>query len=260
MSHSTIRTDGVSLRELLPKSQFFGASNFHVQSCCSDSEKVQSGDIYFAIIDSDKDGHQGINQAISRGAAGIVAERFVVANVPLCVVDDTRVAYGNVCQSLVGNPTQSMCVIGVSGTNGKTTTAFFIKAILKEAGLRCGLSSSLGNFDGHQTSDPYSESTKAPHVANQLLRMRANHCDVAILELPSTLLAQRSFEGVKLDAAVYTNIRKDHLDFHATPKNYRRAKSRLLKMLKPGGFSVINADDPTSFEMLDRLDIPTITV
>ena len=238
MSNSIQRIGGISLRKLLPNAKFHGAKDFQIQSCCSDPAKVQKGDVFVAIVDSQRDGHAGINQAVANGASAIVAERFVVSKVPLCVVKDSRIALAQICQSLAGNPTESMRVIGVTGTNGKTTTAHLIRSILKEAGLRCGIASSLGNFDGVETSNPNSEITQTPQIAKQLLNMCSNGCEVAILEMPSTLLAQRCFDGIKLDAAVFTNIRKDHLEFHGTPGNYRKAKSQLFKLLKPDGFSV----------------------
>lgn len=250
----------VSLKGLFPRAKFFGAENIYCQSCCSDINELKRGDIFVPLVDSAGDGHGDVAKAVARGASAILAERFIVADVPVCLVKDNRIAYSLLCQALVDNPSDSMQVIGVTGTNGKTTTAHLIQSILNEAKIKNGLLSSLTSFDGYCHSPPNSDSFKAPQLASQLREMRTNGCKVAIVEASSQQLAQHVYSGVHLDAAILTNVRKAHLDFHLNAKNYRSAKSRILQMLKPDGFAVVNADDPISYQMLDRLNVPTMTI
>ncbi len=253
-------TTGISLREIFPDARMFGGDDFRVQSCSSNWQSCRPGDLYAAILGPDDDGHDQAHQAIRRGASAVLAERLLPVSVPVCVVDDTREAYGRVCQELVGRPSQAMRTVGVTGTNGKTTTAALIASVFQAADWPLASTSSLGRFDGMDVR-PAGQTTPTPaELADFLARSLANGCSHAVLEVSSTALAQRRLAGVELDAAVLTNARRDHLDYHGSVLNYRKAKARLFEHLKPGGFVVINADDPASEFFLSKLDQPVLTI
>lgn len=252
-------TGSVTLKTLLPDCQIFGADDFLLKSCSHDWNQVQPGDLYVARVGIEKDGHDHIAMAIRKGAAAILCERFVVADVPVCLVDDTREAYGRICQHLAGNPAERLKLIGVTGTDGKTITGILIRAIFRQAGIRTGLVSTQGFCDGVVTSPEPETTPSPPRLAECLQEWVANRCQVGIIETSSVALAERRVSGLSFDAVVLTNLRKDHLDIHGTVENYRRIKTRMVERLKPGGFAVVNSDDRFLHRWVDSVDCPALT-
>jgi UDP-N-acetylmuramoyl-L-alanyl-D-glutamate--2,6-diaminopimelate ligase len=251
----------ISLRQVLPQADFFGPHDIHVDSCSCDSRNVQPGDLFVALPGRELDGHDFVRDAVQRGCQAVLAERPMPdLDVPLCRVANVREAYGRVCQALAGNPGQNLKVIGVTGTNGKTSTGCLIASILSTAGHYAGLMGTLGAFDGVDFADT-SHTTPPPDVlAKWLGRMVANDCTHAVLEVSSHALDQSRLAGIPLDVACITNVCRDHLDYHPTIRDYRLAKSKLLKYLVGEGFAVINADDPTSAGFLHKVNLPVLTV
>lgn len=254
------QTVGISLRELLPGARIFGASDIRVTSCTSDSRTCRPGDLFVAINGATVDGHDHADEAIARGAIALLTERpLPCGGAPLALVSDTRDALGHVCQALAGNPSHRMPVVGVTGTNGKTTTSCLIASILFAADQRAAISGTLGYCDGVHTR-PASLTTPGPVVlADWLARSEARGCTHAVLEVSSHALAQRRTAGIELDVACMTNVRQDHLDFHGSLKNYRAAKARLFLQLRDGGMAVLNLDDAVCREHLRVLDVPSLT-
>jgi UDP-N-acetylmuramoyl-L-alanyl-D-glutamate--2,6-diaminopimelate ligase len=251
----------VDLRQVLPDAEFFGAGDFGVTGCACDSRQVQPGDVFVALSGTAHDGHDFIDQAVARGAAGVIVARPVARpGLCGCRVADTADAYGRVCQALAGNPSRSLKVVGVTGTNGKTTTTCLIASILVKAGHRVGLLGTLEYFDGVDFGTSSHTTPPAGELAHWLARMVANGCSHAVMEVSSHALEQRRVAGVSFDAACVTNVRHDHLDYHGTLTNYRRAKAKLLRCLASEGFAVINADDPIAAGYLRELDGPVLTV
>jgi UDP-N-acetylmuramoyl-L-alanyl-D-glutamate--2,6-diaminopimelate ligase len=251
----------ISLRQLLPEAEFFGATDVHINRCARDSRRVEPGDLYVALVGITHDGHEFISEAIERGAAVIVAQRPVgdVA-APTCIVPDTAEAYGRICQALAGDPSRRLKVVGVTGTNGKTTTSCLIASILATAGHQVGLLGTLAYFDGAVSAESSMTTPPAEELAGWFSRMVANGCSHAVMEVSSHALAQSRLAGVSLDAACVTNVRRDHLDYHQTMLGYRLAKSRIFRHLAPEAFAVINADDPTAAGYLHQVDGPVLTV
>ncbi|MCG8585614.1 MAG: UDP-N-acetylmuramyl-tripeptide synthetase, partial [Pirellulales bacterium] len=253
---------GPRLRALLPEcTETLGADDVPFASCCGDSRQCQPGDVFFAMIGAEADGHYFVAEAIERGAVAIVAERIVpTSGVPLFVVDDAREAYGRVCQALVGNPSRQMRVIGVTGTSGKTTTVELIRSVLEAGEFEVGTITSLGCHDGVDATAGPATTPAPPQLAIQLAKMAANGCSHAIVEADSRALSQSRAAGIEFDVACITNIRRDHLEYHSTVENYRKAKAKLLEGLSPEGVAIINADDPSSAALLAHMDCPTLTV
>ena len=255
------RGQPISLRQVLPEADFFGPDDIRVTSCSCDSRSVESGDLFAALPGRVLDGHDFAREAVWRGCRAVLAERpLPELDVPLCRVPDVRAAYGRVCQALVGNPSQNLKVIGVTGTNGKTTTSCLIASILSGAGHHVGLVGTLGAFDGVDFADSSLTTPPPAELAALLSRMAANDCTHAVLEVSSHALDQSRLAGIALDAACVTNVRRDHLDYHPTVRDYRLAKSKLLEYLVGEGFAVINADDPTSAAFLHGVNLPVLTV
>jgi UDP-N-acetylmuramoyl-L-alanyl-D-glutamate--2,6-diaminopimelate ligase len=214
--------------------------------------------LFVAICGDDFDGHDFVYEAIQRGAVAVVAERMLPIQVPLCLVSDTREAYGRICQALVDHPTREMTTIGVTGTHGKTTVAKLLASVLRAAGGRVGTINSLESCDGIVSHDGQRPSG-SPELAHWMAEMQAAGCTHAVIEVDSRDLAQRRSAGLEFDAAVLTNLRPEGAHQHNTPKNYRRATDRIFAQLKEGGFAVVNADDRGSQRVLARLECPALT-
>lgn len=252
--------EGVSLRKVFPKSRIYGSQDIRISSCCADPHVCQQGDLFVAVESPDIDGHDYADEAVRRGAKAILAERQLPIKAPICIVPDSRDAYGHLCQTLAGQPSLHLRTIGVSGTNGKTITSMLIASVLEAAKQPTGLISTVAYDDGAERAPAGKTTPAASELANWMARMRASGCVNSVLEVSSRALAEKRIAGVGFDAAVLTNLRRDHLDFHGTVANYRQAKARLFQHLKPDGFAVINADDSASRFLLKNLDCPTITV
>ncbi|MEM7312440.1 MAG: UDP-N-acetylmuramoyl-L-alanyl-D-glutamate--2,6-diaminopimelate ligase [Planctomycetota bacterium] len=260
MRSATPNAGAIGLRELLPSSQIFGTKDIRVASCCGDSRHCKQGDLFAAMVGISTDGHHFANEAVSKGASAILAERVLPINVPTCIVEDTRQAYGQICHALVGNPTSALNSIGVTGTYGKTTTSMLITSILEAAGGTVGIGTTIGYCDSQDVNlELDTVQPTAPEYVRQIAAMRDNGCSHAVVEMPSRGLARHSFAGTQLDGAVITNVRRNHIPFHGTVMAYRRMKQRILSYLKPGGYAVINVDDPASKFVLGELNHPVLT-
>ncbi|NUQ63213.1 MAG: UDP-N-acetylmuramoyl-L-alanyl-D-glutamate--2,6-diaminopimelate ligase [Pirellulales bacterium] len=250
----------VSLRQVLRDAERFGADDIRITACNCCSKSVQPGDLFVAIAGVLDDGHDHVAEAVARGCAAVLAQRPVSAGVPVDYVPDSREAYGRICQALAGNPSRRLRVVGITGTNGKTTTSYLIASVLGHAGYEPGILGTIGCFDGNEFKES-SMTTPAPdQLARCLGRMVRNGCTHAVMEVSSHALDQSRVAGISFDVACVTNVRRDHLDYHRSIHDYRMAKSRLLDHLAPEGFAVLNADDPTSVGYLSRIDGPVLTI
>jgi UDP-N-acetylmuramoyl-L-alanyl-D-glutamate--2,6-diaminopimelate ligase len=180
--------------------------------------------------------------------------------VPQCVVPDAHRAYGQLCQALAGFPSRRLKVIGVTGTNGKTTTTQLIRGILDVAGYGVGSAGTLGYCDSLEPQPALLTTPAAPTLADWLRRTLANGCTHAVMEVSSHALAQRRIAGIEFDAVCVTNVRQDHLDYHGSLENYREAKARIFEQLSPRGVAVLNGDDPVCQQYATRVAQPTCVV
>jgi UDP-N-acetylmuramoyl-L-alanyl-D-glutamate--2,6-diaminopimelate ligase len=257
---TTVAPTGIRLCDILPEAQFIGSRDILVRSCCGQWNDCQTDDVFVAIVGSDVDGHEFSHEAVRRGAAAVVTERLLTIDRPQCIVPDTRKAYGKICQALAGKPSDRMTTIGVSGSDGKTVTSHLIRSVLQSTSKSTGLVSSIEVDLGSNRQSIPAQKLNAPSLAEQLSQMVITDCSHAVLEVSSVSLAQRALAGMKFDIGVLTNIREDHLDFHGSAENYRRAQLRLLSCLKPHGMMVLNADDPKTHFLLSELPMPVLTI
>ncbi len=256
---------GIRLRDLLPDASFINAEDVQVVSCSSDSRSCQPGDVFIAVHGENRDGHDYVADALARGAAALIVERPVAGvSVPVCVVRDSREALGRICQALAGHPSRQLKVIGITGTNGKTTTSYLIAGVLAAGDYPTGVMGTLGCSDGRRMEPapvgPALTTPTAPVIARWLDQLAQARCTHAVMEVSSHALAQHRVAGIDFDMACVTNVRHEHLDYHGTWENYAQAKERIFDHLLPEGVAVINADDHGAAEYIDRLHHPTLTI
>ncbi len=261
MKPASFATAGIPLRTLLANELGVCAlPDVRVTSCTSEWQQVRPGDVFVAITSDDCDGHNFADKAAKRGAAAIICERPVpVFNIPQCVVTDSRRTYGQICQALLGDPSQQMKVIGITGSHGKTTVARLLSAVLREAGAIVGTFDSYGYWDGVEEHPPIGDHLSPPVLARSLAEMAASGVTHAVVEISSYDLAHQTFAGVSLDAVCITHVGRNHIDVHGTVENYRAAKRRIFEHMSSSAVAILNADDKFSVEMLDRLECPALT-
>jgi UDP-N-acetylmuramoyl-L-alanyl-D-glutamate--2,6-diaminopimelate ligase len=163
------------------------------------------------------------------------------------------------CQALVNHPTRTLPTVGVTGTQGKSTTIALLDAIFAAAGRQCGVLSSLGCYDGMSFSEGISDAPSAPTLASRLANMAAAQCSHALLEVSSQSLSQRTVAGIQLDSVCVTNVTEAHLELHNSIQSYRDAKRRILSLLSPTGVTILNADDPVCMKWIDQVTGPVLT-
>lgn len=207
-----------------------------------DSRKVESNDVFFAISGFSVDGHNFVDKAIDKGATVIVVEKEVTLRqgVTYIKVDNGRRALAIAAANYYDNPSRKMKVIGITGTNGKTTSAFMIKGILEEAGYKVGLIGTIANYIGSReihAERTTPESLELQELFNEMVSEKVDYC---VMEVSSHSLELDRVYGIEFTEGIFTNLTQDHLDFHKTFENYFLAKSKLFKMSKN---SIINVDD-----------------
>jgi UDP-N-acetylmuramoyl-L-alanyl-D-glutamate--2,6-diaminopimelate ligase len=218
-----------------------------------DSRAVMPGQLFVALKGQRADGSAFVAQAIERGAAAIVAEQPAPADVraPWIVVSDARLALATLAAAFYGDPSREMRVVGITGTNGKTTTAYLVTAIFEAAGVRSGLLGTVAYRVGSETREATRTTPEAPDVQALLREMVDRGCGMCAMEVSSHALSLRRVDGIAFAAAVFTNLTRDHLDFHADMDDYFRAKRRLFEMLPPDAPSLLNVDDPRGVALIE---------
>src|ERR1700731_261525 len=248
------------LATAIPIRQLTGSLDRNVESIAYDSRRVQRNGLFVALRGEKTDGHQFIDQAIERGASVIVTEREEThPRVTGLVVENTRTALADLAATFYGRPAQRLKLAAVTGTNGKTTTTFLIKHICEKAGMRCGLLGTVRYEIGERLL-PAARTTPESLDLQELLSQIANAgCRGAAMEVSSHALAQERTRGIEWDAAVFTNLTQDHLDYHGTMENYFEAKSKLFEQLaqqqrKKKPVAVINIDDRYGRQLVAKID------
>jgi UDP-N-acetylmuramoyl-L-alanyl-D-glutamate--2,6-diaminopimelate ligase len=210
-----------------------------------DSRTVSPGHVFVALKGLQADGTKFAREAVERGAAAIVSEQAVPdAGVPVLHVTDARLALAELAADFHGHPSERMRVVGITGTNGKTTTAHLMAAIFEAGGIKCGVIGTVEYRIGNEVRQSTHTTPEAPDVQKLLHEMVDRGCAACAMEVSSHALALRRVETMTFSAGVFTNLTRDHLDFHADMENYFRTKRRLFEMLPPGAPALINIDDP----------------
>jgi UDP-N-acetylmuramoyl-L-alanyl-D-glutamate--2,6-diaminopimelate ligase len=226
-----------------------------------DSRRVSPGSVFVALRGQKVDGLSFASQAVARGAVAIVAEQQPVSPlaVPVVVVPNARLALALLAAEFYGHPSRQMQVIGITGTNGKTTTSYLAQAIFEAAGIRCGLMGTVAYRIGDRTVEATRTTPEAPEVQALMRQMVEAGCGACLMEVSSHALALHRVDGIRFAAGVFTNLTRDHLDFHADMEDYFAAKRRLFTLLPEEASAVINVDDPRGPALADSLTSPADT-
>jgi UDP-N-acetylmuramoyl-L-alanyl-D-glutamate--2,6-diaminopimelate ligase len=241
------------LRSPMPRMENVGAA---IAGVAYDSRTVASGHVFVALRGQHVDGTAFTRQAIERGAVAIVSEQPAPSGVtiPWLVVEDARLALAWLASAFYGEPSRELRVIGITGTNGKTTTAYLVASIFEAAGVRCGLLGTVAYRTGPGMAavrDASRTTPEAPDLQALLREMVDRGCGACAMEVSSHALALHRVSGMAFAAGVFTNLTRDHLDFHANMDEYFRAKRRLFEALPPRAPSLLNIDDPRGASLAD---------
>jgi UDP-N-acetylmuramoyl-L-alanyl-D-glutamate--2,6-diaminopimelate ligase len=237
-----------------------GAADLDVRAIAYDSRKVKDGSLFVAIPGFHRDGTDFVADAVKNGAVAVVAERAVRAKVPVAVVPDVRAALADLAAELFDHPTEKLKVVGVTGTDGKTTTVHLVSDVLEAAGERTGYATTVDfKMADHEWQNETRQSTQeAVELQEFCAELLVAGGTWGVLEATSHALALRKIRGIDVDVAVFTNLSPEHLDFHGTLQEYLAAKGILFEMLAAGRdkgvpkTAVLNADDPHWRYLADR--------
>lgn len=239
----------MKLYELLDGVEVLGGYplNPEISSVTDDSRKVRNSSVFVCVKGKKNDGHDYARKALERGAAVVICDHNI--GIRNCiVVENTREAYALMCANYYGNCHRKLKMIGVTGTNGKTTTTFIIKKILEENGYKVGVIGTVDVMIGNEKY-PSDYTTPNPSVLHRYLyMMKMAGCDVCIIEASSQALSQERTYGIHFDIGVFTNLTREHLDYHGSMEEYAKAKAILMRN---SSVCIINADDSFA-EMMKR--------
>ncbi len=218
-----------------------------------DSRSVEAGDLFVTWSGARFDGGLFARQAIERGAVAVLADRVRPADleehIPWLISAEPRALLADIAAPLYGHPDRDLLMVGVTGTNGKSTTVELVGSMLQAAGKPCGTIGTLGyRFAGSDAAardrGPVRTSPEASEFYRLLAQMRDHGAEAVAAEVSSHALVQGRVRGVRFDVGVFTNLTRDHLDFHSDLEDYFSAKRRLFDQLKPNGRAVVNLEDP----------------
>jgi len=248
----------VSLKSLVAETDGavieYGDSGTSISGITQDTRLLQPGDLFVAIAGLERDGSEFVAQAITGGAAAIAAAQprpDAALGVPFVRVPNARRALADLSAAFYAHPSAAMPVVGVTGTDGKTSTTHLLSAILEARGLRTGWLTTINTKVAAEVRPNAADHTtpEAPVIQRTLAEMLAAHVDVAIVETSSHALELERVRGTRFQVGVFTNLSPEHLNFHGTFEAYRAAKARLFEGLPSDGLAVLNADDPSSITM-----------
>lgn len=225
-----------------------------------DSRKVEKDFVFIAVRGVKQNGNDYIEEAIRRGAAAVVTDSPKdIAEVPQVVVAEARSATAKIASVFYGNPSGTMKVIGITGTNGKTTTTYLLEHLLTHEGKKTGVLGTVSYRLGDEVVLA-KETTPGPlQIQRFFTKMRDAACDYAVMEVSSHALDQRRVEGIDFQCALFTNLTQDHLDYHKSLDAYFRSKARLFLSLRKGKTAILNADDPWAMKLAGVLSSQLVT-
>lgn len=232
-----------------------GSTEKEITGVNIDSRRIETGHLFVAMKGTQTDGHAYIGKAITQGAAAILCEDMpesTVDGVTYILVESTEDVVGEVATTFYGDPSRHLKLVGVTGTNGKTTIATLLYNMFRKLGYKCGLLSTVCNYIEDEQI-PADHTTPDPIALNQLLsRMVQAGCQYAFMECSSHAIAQKRIGGLKFAGGIFTNLTRDHLDYHKTFENYRDAKKAFFDGLPKGAFAITNADDKNGMVMVQN--------
>ena len=232
-----------------------GNCNQEISDIHIDSRKVEENHLFIAVKGTQTDGHAYIGKAIEKGAKAIVCETFpkdLKNDVTYIKVADTEDCVGKIATTFYGNPTSKLELIGVTGTNGKTTIATLLYNMFRKFGYKVGLISTVCNYIDDEAI-PTEHTTPDPITLNKLLgRMADEGCKYAFMEVSSHSVAQKRIGGLTFTGGIFTNLTRDHLDYHQTVDNYLKAKKAFFDNLPKSAFALTNLDDKNGMVMLQN--------
>ena len=245
----------MNIEQLITKSKplsIIGQTDIEINGLEIDSRKILPGKVFVAIRGTQTDGHNFISKAVELGATAIVCEQLpsvLSEDVVYIQYQSTEEVVGQLATNFYGNPTSKIKLVGVTGTNGKTTIATLLYQIFRRLGYKCGLCSTVCNYiDG--TPIPTECTTPDPITLNALLgRMADEGCDYAFIEVSSHSVSQHRIGGLTFAGGIFTNLTQDHLDYHQTFENYRDAKKAFFDSLPASAFAITNTDDKNGLFM-----------
>lgn len=244
------------LAALVEGAEIAGDPQTVITDIVQDSRQVSRGAMFVALAGAHVDGHTFISAAAAKGAAAVLTETETTVPPGMAVlrVPCMKTALSIIVPAFWDYPGHALRLIGITGTNGKTTTSYLIRAILRQAGKKTGLIGTIQNLIEEEKIPVHNTTPNVVDLQRLLARMVAEGMEYAVMEVSSHALDQNRVAGCEFDTAVFTNLTQDHLDYHGTMENYRAAKGKLFQSLavgeKPGKTAVVNVDDPAGAFML----------
>ena len=250
----------MKLSEILKEINVLSAAasgDTEITGVCYDSRRVKSGDLFVAVRGYESDGHKYIPMAVEKGCAAVLCEEAPAGNVPYVQTDDSRLGLALAARNFYGDPSREMKVIGITGTNGKTTTTILIKQILeKTLGAKVGLIGSISNMIGDEEFHAEHTTPESGDLQALFRQMADAGCTHCVMEVSSHSLVLRRVAGVHFAVGLFTNLTQDHLDFHNTMEEYAKAKAMLFPMCEK---TAANADDPWTETVVKDAPQPVYT-
>lgn len=251
-----------TLISALDTPQVVGVDQLEIGQIVSDSRRVVPGSLFVAVRGVAVDGHQYIASAMEKGAVAIVCEEYpkeLADKATFVVVKDSAYALGMLLSKSYGDPSQKLKLVGVTGTNGKTTIATVLYELFRRLGYKVGLLSTVCNYiDGEAI--PTDHTTPDPITLHALIaRMVEAGCTYAFMEVSSHSIDQRRISGLDFDGGIFTNLTRDHLDYHKTVENYLKAKKKFFDELPAKAFALTNLDDKSGMVMLQNTQAKKLT-
>ena len=220
-------------------------SDTEVSQIAYDSRQAGPSSVFVALRGERADGSLFAREAVKRGAVAIVSEaqRPADISVPWVRVGDARLALAALAAAVEGRPSEQLTLVGITGTNGKTTTSYLLASIFEAAGVRCGRIGTVGHRIGNREIETARTTPEAPELQRMLREMVTAGCGACVMEVSSHALALRRADHLHFAAGIFTNLTRDHLDFHGDMEEYFLAKRRLFALLPPGAVGIVNLDD-----------------
>jgi UDP-N-acetylmuramoyl-L-alanyl-D-glutamate--2,6-diaminopimelate ligase len=228
-----------------------GNNQIDITSVAYDSRKVCKDALFFCISGYKTDGHKFAQSAVDKGATALMVTHQLDIDVPQILVKNDRAAMALISREFFGRPDERLTMIGITGTNGKTTTTYMIKSVLETAGKKTGLIGTIHNMIGTQEIATERTTPESPDLFALIARMADEHCSAVVMEVSSHSLELERVAGIVFDVSIFTNLTQDHLDFHETFENYLAAKKKLFLSSKS---AAVNADDASAQQLMSGIE------